>query len=87
MCLIAYQPPGDKAFERSVLENGWDQNHHGAGYMFVDDDSKLIIRKPFFCSLRNCGGRITPIIASAALLPHFVVHFRMGDAWKDAAMP
>lgn len=74
MCLIAYQPPGDKPFERSVLENGWDQNHHGAGYMFVDGD-KLVIRKPFF-KLKELLRSYHDDHRKCGTSSHFVVHFR-----------
>ena len=74
MCLIAYQPPGDKPFERDVLENGWDNNHHGAGYMFVED-GKLVIRKPFF-KLKELLRAYNGDHRRCGATSHFIVHFR-----------
>lgn len=74
MCLIAYQPQNDKAFDRHTIRNGWDANSDGAGYMFADGE-KVVIRKPFF--------KVKQLIKSyerdhkefGAISP-FVIHFR-----------
>lgn len=74
MCLIAYQPHNDKPFEKSIFDNGWDANKHGAGYMFVAD-GKLVIRKPFF-KLKELRKAYRVDHAMYGEFSPFVMHFR-----------
>lgn len=88
MCLIAYQPPGDPTFEENVLENGWQANSHGAGYMFAAG-GKLVIRKPFY-SLKALREAYTKDHAAHGASSAFALHFRYathGDKGKQNVHP
>jgi hypothetical protein len=74
MCLIAYQPAGSKAFPRDVLENGWDQNPDGAGYMF-STGGVLRIRKPFY-KLKHLRRAYEADHKAYGAESAFVLHFR-----------
>jgi hypothetical protein len=41
------QPAGDVAVEAEAIRTAWENNHNGAGFMYVRD-GRLIVRKPFY---------------------------------------
>lgn len=76
MCCIAYQPAGDKPIDNDTLDNMWNENHHGAGYMFVDRANRqLIVRKPFW-KLADLRAAYSADHAAHGASSHFVLHFR-----------
>jgi hypothetical protein len=81
MCLIAYQPAGDEPFAREILENGWDANHHGAGFMFVAD-GKLQIRKPFR-KLKELIAEYSKEHTAHGATSAFCIHFRWATHGSD----
>jgi hypothetical protein len=81
MCLIIAQERGSKTLDDSALREAWQQNPHGAGYMFAFDD-EIIIRKPFwklkellqaYHADHKQFGRFSP----------FVIHFRWATHGKQ----
>jgi len=74
MCLIMSQPPGDAPFPDEQLENGWQANKDGAGFMFVAD-GQLQIRKPFY-KLKELKAAYASDHAAHGAASPFVIHFR-----------
>lgn len=74
MCLIIYQPPGVDAIPDEHMRRGWEQNHHGAGYMF-SHGGKLIIRKAFYKLAELCEAYKADHREFGAASA-FVLHFR-----------
>jgi predicted glutamine amidotransferase len=74
MCLIIMQSAG-AMLPAQAIENGWSHNDDGAGYMFVDDEGKLIIRKPFF-KLKHLLRSYRSDWAICGARSPFVIHLR-----------
>lgn len=74
MCLIIMQNAG-ALLPPSAIENGWSHNDDGAGYMFVDDSGKLVIRKPFF-KLKHLLRSYRRDWAICGARSPFVIHLR-----------
>lgn len=82
MCLIILNPSGEK-LPQSALENGWHDNPHGAGYMFVAG-GKLVIRKPYH-KLKLLLADLRADHAAHGASSPFVVHFRFATHGEKTA--
>ncbi len=75
MCLAILQLKGTKLISKGIFKIGYEQNPHGAGYMFVEN-GKVVVKKPFWGwqeiyesyvnDFKRCGNN-----------SHFAIHFRL----------
>jgi len=74
MCIIIVKPQG-KDLPQNQLENSFDNNPDGAGYMFNNSDGKIIIKKPFFNYERFLSSYLGDLKNNPEAT--FVLHFRI----------
>lgn len=81
MCIIAIKPKGVNGVSKDILENCFDNNPDGAGFMY-NDNGKVVIKKGFmkFEDLWQAVRGIKKIEAKT-----LVYHFRIGTSGGNVA--
>lgn len=77
MCIIVYKPQGITMPKNSILENCFDSNPDGAGFMYKDNNSKKIIISKGYMDYYSFFNAITELNNSINITAtNIVFHFR-----------
>ena len=76
MCIAILCPKG-KQITAQQFRNSWDNNFHGAGFMYNDDNDKLHVVK----EMEDCDKIYKKYVAAVNKYPNatFVLHFRISN--------
>ena len=76
MCIAILSPKGTQITAQQ-FRNSWDNNFHGGGFMYNDDQNKLHVVK----EMKNCEKLYKKYVAANKKYPNatFVIHFRISN--------
>lgn len=83
MCIITIKPRGKKLQDKKVLENCFDNNRDGAGYMFVNDNNEVVIRKGYMDFKKFYDNLINDYNKYGLDNKNLVMHFRIGTSGRS----
>lgn len=79
MCIAVHQPPG-KIIDQNTLENCWDNNPDGAGFMYATK-GKIVVFKEMH-SFQRFWNAYSAAMSGAAQGKDVVLHFRISTGGK-----
>lgn len=83
MCIIAIKPKNKDIQEKKILERCFINNQDGAGYMFVDDNNKVVIKKGFMKFEEFYKTIMKDYKENKLKDKTLVMHFRIGTSGKN----
>lgn len=83
MCVIAIKPKGLQLQEKEILQRCFTANRDGAGYMYVDSNHQVVIKKGFM-EFESFYKALTKDYKENKLdNQNLVMHFRIGTSGKN----
>ncbi len=83
MCIIAVKPKNKKIQDKKILERCFTINRDGAGYMYVNKEKKVVIKKGFMTFNAFYKALMKDYKDNNLEKQNLIMHFRIGTSGKN----